>query len=107
MGEKVVYDKLVRDLIPNIIEQGPVKAHFRRATGDVLRHYLIKKLGEEIAEFANKPSIEEMADLLEVADRICQSYAWGATEIFDARIKKNEIAGSFAEGIILEYVEEK
>ena len=61
-----MYHKLVRDLIPEIVE-----ADGKTCVCEVLsdKEYLClldQKLNEELAEYQESKSLEEMADLLEV-----------------------------------------
>ena len=60
------FNKLVRDKIPEIIAADGKKAVTRILTDEEYKIYLEKKLDEEVAEFHESKSIEELADILAV-----------------------------------------
>ena len=70
------YNKLVRDKIPEIIANNGQKATFRVLDKTEYLTYLEKKLDEEVAEFHESKSIEELADILQVI--ISLTYALGS-----------------------------
>ena len=68
-----VYNKLVRDRIPDIIR---ADGHIPQCeTLDTARYLdaLEQKLLEEAAEYRQTPCMEEMADLMEVIEAICKA----------------------------------
>ena len=62
----IEYDKLIRDKIPEIIEQSGKKCIVEVMDNDTYIEYLDQKLNEELAEYHQDKSVEELADLLEV-----------------------------------------
>ena len=102
-----VYNKLVRDKIPEIIE----------ADGKVCRTHILSneeyivaleaKLNEEVAEYQADKNLEEMADVLEVLQAICVAIGYSLDELEAMRAKKAYDRGGFKEKIFLEHVEEK
>jgi predicted house-cleaning noncanonical NTP pyrophosphatase (MazG superfamily) len=60
------YNKLVRDKIPKMLDEKGVVYEMRIAGEEEYRAELIKKLQEEIAEFMDAQSAEELADVMEV-----------------------------------------
>ena len=64
------YNKLVRDKIPQIIEQTGKEFHTRTLNEEEYIVELKKKLNEEISEYQNsrnnEEAMEELADVLEV-----------------------------------------
>lgn len=61
-----VYNKLVRDRIPEIIEADGKKCKIENLSdGDYLK-MIDEKLDEELAEYHKEQNIEELADLVEV-----------------------------------------
>ena len=61
-----VYEKLVRDRIPEIIEaQGEVPL-VEILDGEAYRRCLDEKMQEELEEYLEDGSMEELADLIEV-----------------------------------------
>ena len=96
------YDKLVRDRIPEIIELDDCKCKFHVATTEEFKSKLIEKLDEEIAEFVEKPSAEEMADILEVLDAVRKAYHIDLGEIKHKKLMKRVNRGAFEHRFILE-----
>jgi predicted house-cleaning noncanonical NTP pyrophosphatase (MazG superfamily) len=101
-----LYYKLVRDRIPEVIEEAGKEFSVSRADSSHLRDYTMKKLIEEVSEFIEEPCVEEAADILEILDFICKREGITQTEIEAARISKYIRRGSFQEGYILEWVKE-
>lgn len=101
----IEYNKLVRDKIPEIIAQGGSKAVTHIADEKEFEEALYQKLGEEVKEFQEKPSAEELADILEVAYAICDWKRIDRVELESLRQKKAENRGGFEKRIILEKTE--
>ena len=60
-----VYEKLVRDRIPDIIQAKGKDCRFSRVSGEQLKSGLEAKLSEEIQEFIDSGrDLEELADIL-------------------------------------------
>jgi predicted house-cleaning noncanonical NTP pyrophosphatase (MazG superfamily) len=100
-----IYNKLVRDRIPEIVAASGKQARFRTLEPDEYMIHLQQKLAEEMAEYQADKSLEELADLVEVAQAIAaaQGLTW---EQFEAlRRKKREERGGFALRLLLESVE--
>ena len=99
-----IYNKLVRDLIPEIIN-----ASGRKCTTEILSdrdylHMLEAKLDEELAEYHMEQNIEELADLLEVirATAIARGYTLEMLE--NVRAEKHKQRGGFEKKILLKEV---
>lgn len=104
---KYVYNKLVRDKIPQEINN--VKG--RKASYKVLNQAeyiqeLDKKLFEEAHEFVEEHSIEELADLMEVVLAIMEARNISIEEVEKARILKQDKKGGFKDKIYLIDVEQ-
>ena len=97
------YNKLVRDLIPQIIEESGKRCKWHKAQGRSLPKYLAKKLVEEAKEFQENPSNEELADVMEVIYTIEQTM--GLNRYAHMGLKACE-RGRFEEHIILDWVED-
>lgn len=63
---------------------------------------LREKLREEVEEFLKDPSVEELADLLEILDATATHEGLVQEEVARAREKKAEERGRFKERIILD-----
>jgi predicted house-cleaning noncanonical NTP pyrophosphatase (MazG superfamily) len=101
-----IYNKLVRDRIPEIIAADGKKANTRILNDKEYRKALIKKLEEEAKELAKNPSVEELADVKELVIAIRESLKIHAGALEDIRRKKATEHGRFKNKIFLESVEE-
>ncbi len=109
----MIFNKLVRDKIPEIIAKQGKTVTFRALRGEELKQALKDKLIEETQELINAKSeeelIEEIADVLEVLDWIIREFieTGGSFPMVDD-MKKNKASekGSFLNGYFLESVEE-
>lgn len=98
----MIYNKLVRDLIPEYIISKGATPITHIATEDEYRTKLYEKLQEEAKELAEKPSIEELADLQEVILAIYALEGWTTDEVESKRVIKATERGAFEKRIILE-----
>lgn len=101
-----IYNKLVRDKIPEIIAADKKKANTRVLDDKEYFKELIEKLKEEAVEFEANPSVEELADIKELLIAIRQAMKIHAGELEDVRRKKAANNGRFKKKIYLESVEE-
>lgn len=102
----VVYDKLVRDEIPAIIEGKGKVPVIHTATDEEFDRRLLEKLDEEVAEFRESGEVEELADVLEIVYTICEREGVSAEQLEAMREQKADERGGFEEGVVLERVEE-
>jgi predicted house-cleaning noncanonical NTP pyrophosphatase (MazG superfamily) len=93
------YNKLVRDNIPEILDKKGVSYEKRIASLDEYKTELIKKLGEEVAEFSEAGDPEELADVMEVIEALKTLAEYSAVE--SLRQEKREKRGGFDKRIIL------
>jgi predicted house-cleaning noncanonical NTP pyrophosphatase (MazG superfamily) len=93
------YNKLVRDKIPEILNEKGVSYEKRIASPEEYKAELIKKLGEEIQEFSEAGDPVELADVVEVIEALKQLPEYANVEAM--RLKKREERGGFDEKIIL------
>jgi len=94
-------EKLVRDLIPEIIERSGRTAVHYKATDEEFRSFAKKKLLEEVNEFFEAESVEELADVLEVIDAIYEAYQFDQEDVQTVKAEKKSKRGGFKEKIIL------
>lgn len=100
-----IYNKLVRDKILEIIEADDLKPVSRILKDDEYKQELIKKLGEEYQEFCDDPSVEELADIMEVLKALTPLITT-AEELERVQTEKATKRGAFENKIFLERVEE-
>ncbi|MTI69193.1 MAG: phosphoribosyl-ATP pyrophosphohydrolase [Firmicutes bacterium] len=99
--KEIIYNKLVRDKIPNIIEDDNKEYLTEIVKGDELKELLNKKLREEVEEYIESNDIEEIADILEVIYAIIENNNISKKEVEKIRKNKKENRGGFKEGIKL------
>ena len=105
--KEVLYDKLVRDKIPEIIE-GPGKQCKTEILSDEKYLEMIdQKLNEELAEYHENQNIEELADLLEVIYAVTKARGYSIEDLEKVRAEKAEKRGGFEKKILLKKVIEK
>lgn len=100
-----VYNKLVRDLIPQIIERSGKSCSTRTLTDDEWLAELKVKFQEEWAEYiaARRPNdqVEELADLLEIILTLAQAAGASQEELLRAASEKKETRGGFDQKLFL------
>ena len=100
------YDKLVRDEIPRIIEASGKHCVTEILTGEAYVDKLEEKLSEELAEYLESKSLEEMADLLEVMEALVAARGESWEEVKRLQTEKREKRGGFERRILLHRVED-
>lgn len=99
------HDKLVRDGVPELIEEGGDRPVTRRVAGAEYEDYLAAKLVEEAEEYAESRQPGELADVFEVVAAVCEATDVSLEAIEARRAEKRSRRGGFEEGIVLERVE--
>ena len=105
-GAAKTYNKLVRDRIPEIIEASGKTCTVETLTDEKYIAMLDAKLNEELAEYQESKSLEELADLLEVMGAVVKARGYSWDELTEARKKKREGRGGFEKKILLKEVYE-
>ncbi len=101
-----IYNKLVRDKIPNIISNNNQVCQTRILSDEEYLRELNKKIQEELKEYLESGEIEELADLEEVLRAILDVKKCTYEEFEKIRTSKVEKRGAFEERIFLESVED-
>ena len=102
-----VYNKLVRDKIPEIINNDNRKAITRILDNKEYFNELNKKLQEEVKEYLEDNNVEELADIVEVIYGILNAKDISIKEFENIRNWKVKKRGAFQEKIFLEKVIEE
>lgn len=99
------YHKLVRDRIPEIIEADGKTCVCETLFDEDYISLLDQKLNEELAEYQESKSLEELADLLEVMQAVVKARGWTLEELEQARAEKAAKRGGFDKKILLKEVQ--
>ena len=97
-----VYNKLVRDKIPEMIVNENRHPVTRVLDNDEYRGELNKKLQEEVKEYIEDNNVEELADIVEVVYGILDSMDVSLEEFESVRKAKVDKRGAFKDRIYLE-----
>ena len=97
----IKYNKLVRDRIPEIIEASGKKYVCSTLSDDAYLAMLDEKLNEELAEYQESKSMEELADLLEVVRTVAAARGSSIEEVEAIRRDKAAKRGGFVKKILL------
>ena len=95
------YNKVVRDKIPEIIEESGKKFNLKQLDDVSFLAEIEKKLSEEVNEYTESKDIEELADLLEVIYRISELRGVNSDELDKIRKNKAEKRGKFDSNLFL------
>jgi predicted house-cleaning noncanonical NTP pyrophosphatase (MazG superfamily) len=100
------YPKLVRDKIPQMIENDGKSVETHIAGDKEYLHYLLMKLVEEATELQEAASPdhkrEELADVREVLDAIQHTLGFSDDEIDKVQSSKRSERGGFKDKVILD-----
>lgn len=99
------YNKMVRDSVPDIIEESGFRYKAERISSSGYFRALEAKLQEEINEFVETESLEELADIMEVVFAIAKAKGYSEEDLAKEREKKRKLKGGFEQGIILKAVD--
>lgn len=95
------YHKLIRDKIPEIIEKDGKTCEVVSLSDKEYLDALRAKLGEELKEYQEDYSIEELADLQEVVDAIVKAEGLTPKEFDALKEKKRQSNGGFDKKLML------
>lgn len=101
-----IYNKLVRDYIPDIIEANGKICTIEILSKENYIDMLQAKLSEELDEYKKDQNIEELADLLEVIYALSKAHGVSPTELEKIRVEKSDKRGGFEKRILLKEVME-
>ena len=95
------YNKLIRDRIPEIIEASGKRCVCSTLSDEEYLAKLDAKLNEELSEYQESKSMEELADLLEVIRTVAAARGSSMEEVESIRRDKAEKRGGFEKKILL------
>jgi len=95
------YNKAIRDKIPEIIRQSGKECNVKMLSDSEFLEKLEEKLREEVSEYQENKSLEEIADILEVIDRILEIKGITKQKLEDIRIMKKDERGGFSKNLFL------
>lgn len=98
------YNKLVRDRIPEIIQKEGKTCLSETLPPEEYLSFLDKKLNEELAEYQESKSLEELADLLEVMEAVVKARGYTWEQLAALCREKREKRGGFEKRILLKEV---
>ncbi|WP_102692062.1 nucleoside triphosphate pyrophosphohydrolase [Rummeliibacillus pycnus] len=105
-----IYNKLVRDLIPEVIAKNGKQYTTKVLAPEVHLAEIKLKMQEEALEFKESVSqqdeLEELADVLELVHAALSVYNVSFQELEQIRLTKKEQRGGFTKGIYLLEVED-
>ena len=101
---KKLYHKLVRDRIPEIIEQSGKTCVVSVLSDEEYLRMVDEKLNEELAEYRADGSIEELADLMEVIYAAAKARGYTIEQLETVRVDKAQHRGTFDKKILLKEV---
>ncbi|WP_195263183.1 nucleoside triphosphate pyrophosphohydrolase [Clostridium sp. 1001275B_160808_H3] len=99
-----IYNKLVRDRIPEIIMEDGKTCEIEIVSGIEKQELLEIKLLEEVNEYLEDRNLEELSDVMEVLFGIANELGYSEDDLIKKRNQKLEERGGFKEGIVLKGV---
>ena len=97
----MVYNKLVRDRIPELILAQGQKPHTRILDDAEYACALEAKLDEEAGEFHREKNLEELADILEVIYALAENLGCTREALMEVYQRKHDARGGFSRRILL------
>ena len=101
MSESKTYNKLVRDNIPDIIRSNGDSCEVEILDDKEFLKQLDIKLNEEVAEYQESKSAEEIADIIEVLMSIAEARGYTWQEIIKIQLTKRVDRGGFKKKLFL------
>lgn len=95
------YNKLIRDKIPDIIRKNGSQPVLQVLEDETYKLALEEKLQEEVAEFGETGSIEELVDILEVIYALAAVQGVNPLQLEALRLEKAQERGGFEQRLFL------
>lgn len=100
----IEYDKAIRDRIPEIIKAAGKECDVVQVSEQEFLSKLIEKIGEEAEECQANPSLEELADMVEVIRAIVGLMGHSWEDLEQVREQKAQARGAFEQRLVLKQV---
>jgi predicted house-cleaning noncanonical NTP pyrophosphatase (MazG superfamily) len=94
-------NKAIRDKIPEIIKESGSKCNVKTLSDKEFLEKMEKKLDEEVAEYHQSKSVEEIADIMEVLERIAELRGASVKELIRIKNEKSQKRGKFEKNLFL------
>ena len=99
--KEIKFEKLVRDRIVESIKNQGDEPVYRVLEDDEYEVLLERKLDEEVTEYHQDKTLEELADVMEVVVALCAAKGYSIEELIEIYQKKHEEKGGFSDKIYL------
>jgi len=95
------YNKAIRDSIPEIIKNSGKSCNVKTLSDSEFLKEMESKLSEELQEYFDSKSVEELADVIEVIHRIAELRGTSVDDLEKIRIEKASTNGKFQKNLFL------
>jgi len=102
-----IYNKAIRDKIPEIIKESDNNCNIKTLSDEKFLIELEKKLDEELIEYHESKSVEELTDLIEIIQRIAELKEIDNKTLQELQKQKAEKRGKFKKNLFLLETDEK
>lgn len=102
--KQIQHNKLVRDLIPEIIQTAGKACVTEVLSDEAYLRMIDAKLDEELAEYHEDQNIEELADLIEVIYAATKARGYTLEQLEAVRVEKAAKRGTFEKKLLLKEV---
>lgn len=105
--EKIYYNKLCRDKVPDIIANKGFECEVREVDHEEYRREIVRKVFEEASGVSNHSGhaslLKELADLMITVDAVKKEFAVSETELAEAIEKSIEEKGGYEDRLYLSW----
>ena len=99
--KEIKFEKLVRDYIVESIKNQGDEPVYRVLDDEEYEVLLERKLDEEVSEYHQDKTLEELADIIEVVLSLCAAKGYSTNELIQIYKNKHEEKGGFNDKIYL------
>ena len=102
-----IYNKAIRDKIPEITKESGNNCNIKTLSDEKFLIELEKKLDEELIEYHESKSVEELTDLIEIIQRIAELKGIDNKTLQELQKQKAKKRGKFKKNLFLLETDEK